>query len=195
MDKLFFRLGMLSGPWWVVTLAIFGALYPNYSHLYKAVSELGAFGAPHALAMNVLCLFLTGLFVILSGVGFRNFLLKQQYSTSAAWWVVILGVMLAGASVPADMDLRFASPWTVLHGIFVLLGVVPFFVASWKTHRALRDLNIQSRVVSHFPVLIIPVFLLHGLLDQGGLVQRLTILIVLTWVGLLSRHVSKAKCT
>ena len=29
-------------------LFVFAAMYPGYSHLHRAVSGLGAFGAPHA---------------------------------------------------------------------------------------------------------------------------------------------------
>jgi hypothetical protein len=45
-----------------------------------------------------------------------------------------------------------------------------------------------SRFLIWFPWLILPTFLLHGLLTQGGLVQRLTIMIVLIWVSTLSWH-------
>jgi hypothetical protein len=94
--------------------------------------------------------------------------------------------MLAGAAVPADMDLYFESPWTLVHAFFVLLGVIPFLVAAWKTHSIFKTLHQQSRFLCYFPWLIVPVFLLHGVLEQGGLVQRLTILIVLVWVSALS---------
>jgi len=170
---------------------IFGALEPNYSHLYNAVSELGAFGAQNALGMNVLCLFLTGALVTCTGIAFRIFLAERDVATSSGWWVIILGVMLSGAAVPADMDLYFKSPWTVVHAFFVFLAVIPFGIAAWETHRVLSKLSLKSAFISYFPLLIIPVVFLHGVLDQGGLVQRLTILIVLLWVSYLSWYVSK----
>ncbi len=188
MRKSLLRLGILATPWWAVTLLLFGALEPGYSHLYHAASELGAFGASNPLAMNVACFFLTGAFVALSGLGFMGYLRSRGESRAAGWWLAILGVMLAGAAVPADMELYFQSPWTVIHAFFVLFGVVPFLIAAWQTHSVLGRLGHPSRFLSYFPWLILPVFLLHGFLSQGGLVQRLTILIVLIWVSALSWH-------
>lgn len=185
MEKRLLYAGLAVTPWWIITLSIFAALEPDYSHFYKAVSELGAFGAANPLAMNVLCFFITGMLVVLAGVAFRNILDLYQLSTSAGWWVIILGVMLAGAAVPADMQLYFQSPWTIVHAVFVMFAVIPFLVASWKTHYALKNLGIGSKVISYWPLLMVPTFLLHGFLTQGGLVQRLTILIVLFWVSYL----------
>lgn len=138
--------------------------------------------------MNVACFFLTGAFVTLSGLGFAGYLRSRGESRVAGWWVAILGAMLAGAAVPTDMELYFQSPWTVIHAFFVLLGVIPFLVAAWQTRSVLGRLGEPSRFLSYFPWLILPVFLMHGFLSQGGLVQRLTILIVLVWVSALSWH-------
>jgi hypothetical membrane protein len=188
MSKSLFKLGILAAPWWILSMLVFGALQPGYSHLYNAASELGAFGARNPLAMNFLCFFLTGVFVALSGLGFVDYLKLRGESKAAGWWVFMLGVMLAGAAVPADMELYFQSPWTVLHAFFVLLAVIPFLIAVWKTHSVLRRLGEQSWFLNYFPWLIVPTFALHGFLNQGGLVQRLTILVVLIWVGVLSWH-------
>jgi len=191
MRKKLFVLGILVTPWWVFTVLLFGELQPGYSHLYHAASELGAFGASNPLAMNVLCFFLTGAFVAVMGVGFISYLQSHGESRAAGWWVFILGVMLAGAAVPADMELYFESPWTVVHAFFVLLGVLPFLIAAWLTHSVLKRLGEPSKFLSYFPWSILPAFMLHGFLSQGGLVQRLTILIVLVWVSALSWHLLK----
>lgn len=143
--------GILVTPWWVFTVLLFGELQPGYSHLYHAASELGAFGASNPLAMNVLCFFLTGAFVALVGLGFISYLQSRRESRAAGWWVIVLGVMLAGAAVPADMALYFQSPWTVVHAFFVLLGVIPFMIAAWQTHSVLRRLGEQSKFLSYFP--------------------------------------------
>ena len=177
---------VMAAPWWLVSIAIFGILEPNYSHLYKAVSELGAFGASNWIAMNIACLFATGALVVIAGFSFRNILKEANLPLSASTWIVMTGVMFAGTAIPADMDLYFKSPWTIAHAFFVLLGVIPFFVAAWKTPDALKMLGVKSKFVSYFPLSIIPTFLMHGFVDQGGLVQRATILILLLWVSYLS---------
>jgi len=172
-------------------MLLFGELQAGYSHLYHAASELGAFGASNPLAMNVLCFFLTGAFVASAGLGFMKYLQSRGESRAAGWWVFILGAMLAGAAVPADMEQKFQSPWTLVHAFFVLLGVLPFLIAAWKSNSVLKRLGERSKFLNYFPWLIIPTFLLHGFLNQGGLVQRLTILLVLLWVGALSWHLLK----
>jgi len=183
--------GILVTPWWIISVVLFGELQPGYKHLYHAASELGAFGASNPLAMNIFCFFLTGAFVAMAGLGFVNYLQSRQESRTAGWWVFVLGVVLAGAAVPADMELYFKSPWTVVHAFFVLFAVIPFFVAAWKTHSTLKRLGEQSKFLSYFPWLIVPTFALYGVLSQGGLIQRLTILIVLVWVSALSWHLLK----
>ncbi len=186
MNKNLIFLGVLSTPWWVITLSIFGYLEPNYSHAYKAVSELGAFGASNWLAMNIICLFMTGLLVIFSGLGFRQISTANNVAKGASFWVIATGVMLAGAAIPADMDLYFKSPWTIAHAFFVMLGVIPFFIAAWKTPKVLKIIGIQSVFIRFLPLAIMPTFMLHAFVNQGGLVQRATILIVLVWVSYLS---------
>ena len=58
-------------------MAIFGYLEPNYSHYYKAVSELGAFGARNWIAMNIICLFMTGVLAVMAGIAFRKLSIKS----------------------------------------------------------------------------------------------------------------------
>ena len=110
----------------------------------------------------------------------------DNVSHHAYFWVVLTGIMFAGTAIPADMELYFQSPWTVVHAFFAQLGVIPFFVAAWKTPKALKELGIKSRFISYFPLAIIPAFLMHGVVQQGGLVQRATIVILLIWVSYLS---------
>lgn len=186
MENTFLRLGMLTMPWWLVALAVFGGLEPNYSQWYKAVSELGAFGAANPLGMNLICLFIPGVLTVLVGVAFRALLIRHDLSTAASWWLMIFGIMFSGSAVPADLELYFDSPWTVIHAFFVLLAIVPFFIAAWKTRKVLAKLQLHSKIVTYLPWAIIPAFCLNAVLIQGGLVQRLTILITLSWVSYLS---------
>ena len=186
MSKYLDYAGVLAAPWWLLSIGVFGYLEPNYSHLYKAVSELGAFGASNWIAMNVFCLFTTGVLVIIAGLSFRKVSKAANISHNASFWVVLTGIMFAGTAIPADMELYFDSPWTMAHAFFVLLGVIPFFVAAWKTPRALKELGIKSKFISYFPLAIIPTFVMHGFVQQGGLIQRATILILLIWVSYLN---------
>jgi len=136
--------------------------------------------------MNVFCLSTTGILVVMAGIQFREVSKTANISPNASLWLVITGIMFAGTAIPVDMELYFESPWTVAHAFFVLLGVIPFFVTAWKTPKALKRLGIESKFISYFPLAIIPTFLMHGFIQQGFLVQRTTILILLVWVSYLS---------
>jgi hypothetical membrane protein len=186
MSKYLQYAGILAAPWFFVSLGVFAFLEPNYSHLYKAVSELGAFGASHWLAMNIFCFFATGVLIVSSGLSFRKRLREANISHDASFWLIATGIMFAGTAIPADMELYFESPWTVVHAFFSLLGIFPFLVAAWKTPGALMMLGIQSKFISYFPLAFIPTFAMHGFVQQGGLIQRTTILILLVWVSYLS---------
>ncbi|PCI78631.1 MAG: hypothetical protein COB20_06405 [SAR86 cluster bacterium] len=186
MSKYLDYAGIFAAPWFLVTLGVFAYLEPNYSHLYKAVSELGAFGASNWILMNVFCFFTTGLLVIMAGLAFRKKSKAANASLQASFWVVLMGVMFAGTAIPADMELYFNSPWTVAHAFFSTFGIIPFLVAAWKTPKALKEIGIESNFVSYFPLVFIPTFLMHGLVQQGGLVQRATILVLLIWVSYLN---------
>src|SRR6187402_3274217 len=57
---------LAAAVFWMA-LAAFGAARADYSQLTKAVSELGAVGAPHAVAWNVLGFIVPGLLLAACG--------------------------------------------------------------------------------------------------------------------------------
>lgn len=72
------QLGKVVGLWFFVCLFGLAAIQPGYSHLTKAVSELGAFGAPSAAIWNTLGFFATGLIISLFGIGLHQLLKRHQ---------------------------------------------------------------------------------------------------------------------
>ncbi|MGI9427770.1 MAG: DUF998 domain-containing protein, partial [Bythopirellula sp.] len=106
------RLGQVVGVWFFGCLFVFAAVYPGYSHLTKAVSELGAFGAPHAVLWNLLGFGLTGLLILLFGTGLQHLLVRRGVNSSGGWAVVAIGASFAATAIPADMEMRLKSPWT-----------------------------------------------------------------------------------
>src|SRR5215510_4862771 len=58
--------GIATLVFWTA-LFVFAAMYPGYSHLHRAVSGLGAFGAPHAVAWNIIGFILPGLLLAVCG--------------------------------------------------------------------------------------------------------------------------------
>ena len=88
----------------------FAAAYPGYSHSHKAISELGAFGAPHALAWNLIGFITPGLLLAICGAGLGRAIDVSGRATAVYWLLVMSGVGFAGTGViPAEM--RQGSPF------------------------------------------------------------------------------------
>lgn len=185
--------GKLAGLWLFVCLFSFGAAYPGYSQLTKAVSELGAFGAPHALLWNLLGFGLTGLLILLFGTGLQRLLTRQGVKSTGGWAVIALGLFFAATAVPADFERRLESPWTQAHALFVLLGPVAFLWGAIVWPGALASLGVSrgSRLVCIAAGwLMLPAFASNAFLTQApGLGQRLGFLAMFAWCYALSSAV------
>jgi hypothetical membrane protein len=88
---------------WIALFA-FAASYPRYSHSTKAISELGVFGAPHALAWNVIGYIVPGMLLAICGAGLATAIDRSGRRTAFYWLLVVSGLGLAGTGVfPAEM--------------------------------------------------------------------------------------------
>ena len=82
----------------------FASAYPGYSHSHKAISELGALGAPHALWWNLLGFIVPGVLLSICGAGVATAIERPSGKTAVYWLLVLSGVGFAGAGViPAEM--------------------------------------------------------------------------------------------
>ena len=97
---------MLAPPLFAFSIVAFAALRSDYSHLNDAVSELGARGAPNALAWNLIGFLTVGLLITVFSWG----LYRGTGSLAALISVGLSGLGFAGTGMfPADMD-DLASP-------------------------------------------------------------------------------------
>ncbi len=193
------HMGKLAGPWFFVCLFGFAAIQPGYSHLTKAVSELGAFGAPHALAWNTLGFFSTGVIILLFGIGLQALLVRRGVRSTGGWSVVALGIAFAATAIPADFELRFESAWTIAHAVFVLLGPIPFLWSACVWPRALAGLGApKSKILACVAaaLLILPAFASNAFLEQTpGVGQRLGFVAMFVWLGVLSSAATRVEET
>jgi hypothetical membrane protein len=185
--------GLLGAPLFILSLIAFGSLDPNYSHAHRAVSRLGAFGAPLFWLFDFFGLFLPGLCIAGVAVELRR---AERAARKPVTWssagLIAFGFMQALTAVPADFQHMFQSPWTMAHAFFVTAPVLLFFLSVWGCGRSLARLGASRSAVGVFRVLgYLPIaeFLLYGVMkDAPGLVQRLTIVTVhassawLSWV-------------
>jgi len=183
-------LGKIVGPWFFACLFGLAALQPGYSHLTKAVSELGAFGARYAAIWNTLGFFLTGGIIVLFGIGLQQLLKRRQVRSTGGWSVIALGIAFAATAIPADFELRLQSPWTIAHAVFVLLGPVAFIWAACVWPLALARLGASRNAVIACVgtgLLIVPAFASNAFLAQTpGVGQRLGFAAIFVWCWALS---------
>lgn len=189
------QLGKIVGPWFFACLFGLAALQPEYSHLTKAVSELGAFGAPYAVIWNTLGFFFTGGIILLFGIGLRQLLTRRHVRSTGGWSVIALGITFAATAIPADFELRLQSPWTIAHAVFVLLGPVAFLWAACVWPRALAGLGVPRNTVLACVVaglLMLPAFASNAFLERTpGVGQRLGFAVMFLWCWILSNATTK----
>jgi hypothetical membrane protein len=121
-----------AGIFWTAPFT-FAATYPGYSHLTKAISELGAFGAPHALAWNLIGFIVPGLLLAVCGAGVA--LAIDGRRTRLFWLLVGSGLGFAGTGIfPIEMHNSspvMSSPWTSGHILMTFVSGIPWVIAAF----------------------------------------------------------------
>ena len=92
--------GLAGTVLFTIALITFAESYPGYSHATKAVSELGAIGAPHGMAWNIIGFILPGLLLAFHGWGLG----RVTQSPLVSVLLAISGLAFASTSIPADMS-------------------------------------------------------------------------------------------
>jgi hypothetical membrane protein len=147
---------------WPALLA-FGILRTDYSQLTKAVSELGAFGAPHALAWNVLGFIVPGVLLAAGGLAIAHAVDGRGGVTR--WLLAGSGIAFAGTGVfPAvmhDGSPVMQAPSTVGHVVMLLLSSVLWLAAIGVLLRTMTREPHLRRLLT--PFVIVTVVALAGL--------------------------------
>lgn len=181
-------------------LPVFGALHPDYSHFTKAISELGALGAPHALAWNLIGFIIPGFLLARCGAGLAFAIDGRR---SALWWLLVLsGLGFVGAGViPTEMrngSPYMQSPLTVCHITMAFVSGIPWSIASLLVVRRIRQNSHWHRLKRAslaLAVLGIAAYALNlfartlPFFDQRpGLAQRLFFAVYFGWFLIFALH-------
>jgi hypothetical protein len=173
--------------WFFGWMTAIAALRPEYSHATKAVSELGAWGAPYMLVWNALGFMGTGLSLIGFAWAYRMLLGQQAVGFRA---LAASGVVFCLTAIPiamgSDGDPDYASPWTQAHLAAVLLSPLPWLYATSRIAVSFRRGNLWSlSVASAFAIggvlLATAARLAQVLPHAPGLLQRATFIPYLGW--------------
>lgn len=130
MPRALFWAGPLAGLSFFSLTLLFASITPGYDPLADFVSELGAFGAPHAVLANWLMITPFGLLILLTAVWRwqRRSFLNQLACFSLA--LAGLGLMVAGQQ-PCDAGCRFVdmSPTAMNHNLAAFGAFIAGFLA------------------------------------------------------------------
>lgn len=183
---------------WIALFA-FAASRTDYSHLHKAVSELGVLGAPHALAWNLIGFIVPGLLLTLFGAGLATAIDGRR---GTLWWLLVLsGLCFAGTGiVPAEMhdgSPMMESLLTLGHLLFANLAPAFWAIASFLVIRRVKKNPIWkpfATLATVYAVVCVGGFLfsivasaaIPDLAHMPGLVQRFCFAFYLGWSLVMS---------
>jgi hypothetical membrane protein len=192
-----------ASVFWIALVA-FGAVRTDYSQLTKAISELGAVGAPYALGWNVLGFILPGLVLAACGVAIATEIDGRRGALS--WLLAGSGIAFAGTGVfPAvmrDGSPVMQAPSTVGHVVMLLLSSIGWLLALGVLLRTItRDPRLRRLLK---PFAIITVVALSGLAanvlhdaipplaNRPGLAQRLGFVGYFLWFVSMSLLIARS---
>lgn len=176
------RLGLLTSLAFGTALVLFAALDPAYSHATKAVSELGAVGAPNQLAWNLIGFLGVGLALATFGRGLGKAIEDRWTGGLAA----LFGLAFAATAIPADMN-DLGGPGSVAH-IVASQAVLLFWAAALIRLLLVRRAGAALRWIAAAALaLAVGAIVVRGLeLLPPGLSQRLSFAVVFGWVAATS---------
>ena len=204
-ERVASRIGVTAFVVFWVALLAFGASRTDYSHLHKAVSELGVFGAPHALAWNIVGFIVPGLLLALCGAGLATAIDGRR---GALWWLLVLsGLCFAGTGVvPAEMrngSPMMESPLTLGHLVFANLAPLLWAIASFlvirrvKKNPGWKSLSTPAVVyavvcVGGFLSSLVAFGVIPSLAPMPALAQRFCFAFYFGWFLIMSFHLRSA---
>lgn len=181
-------IALVTPLWFLAVYLIMSGLRPEYSHLTKAISELGSIGAPKMWVWNVFGYVLPGLSIALLGIGLnREFGQTYRTAMTPTAALVCSGLLMSLSGVfPGDFENR-SSITMIIQMIGSIGSFVAFLVAGFWLPQLFRSAPQWRWVV--WPSLILVIgSIVTGFLRSGaapGLGQRLGFACFFVWIGLV----------
>lgn len=179
-------LGLLAPILLWLTYFIMANQRPEYSFLYKAISELGSLDAPNKWIWNILGYILPGILISVFSIGLYRSIALPNSSKLPLIGIFLSGFFMTFSGVfPANMEDR-TSTTTILHMVGSY-GSYLFFLIGALTYPRSMKLNSYWKS-SNFPLLIFVSFTIifgfwHKVFPNIPSVgQRITFLFYFAWI-------------
>ena len=173
----------LATPFWFLTVyLIMSSIRPEYSHLTKAISELGSLDAPNLWYWNVLGYIIPGFAICALGVG-----LKCEFTSHSkvpAYALMLSGLLMTLSGIfPGDFDNR--SSFTMMMQTVGSLGsFVAFLVSGFWYPKIFRSSSVWSSI-SWLSLSLVILSIASGFMRSGeapGLGQRIGFAFFFAWI-------------
>lgn len=187
--------GILAPIIFVLAYLIMASIRPDYSHLTKAISELGSLDAPNKWWWNVIGYISVGGLISTFAIGFSKNVNPKGGGRLAFWGLFLSGVFMSLSGMfPGDFENRTSSTM-ILHAIGSFGSFLFFLIAAFSYPRQFKKSEYWKR--ASIPSLIITIIcILSGFLRTGnmpGLGQRLGFIFYFIWIGYLAFLLLKNK--
>lgn len=182
--------GLIAFVGFSLLVICLAALRPEYQHAHKAISELGAIGAPYMLVMNTFGFIGTGLLMAMFALGYRSTIGQQ----AAGYKALLLSALFFALSatpleIGADSDPDYNSKFTIVHTAFAQLAPIPWLWALasifFRYRKSAYKLLAIFSAIAFVAMIAMPVVgtLVFGS-EAPGLTQRGMFIIFLGWYAI-----------
>ncbi|MFW0754629.1 DUF998 domain-containing protein [Pseudomonas sp. H11T01] len=196
MLKYGYLAGLITPVWLVIGVAIAGSLYPGYSHLNQAMSELGALGAPTHELSPLINNFPLGVLFVVFGIAVFAVFKGSALARSSGVLIVLHGVasLCTGYfSCDVGCGLEHPSDSQNLHNLSGMVMFLTLLLAStlW-IYLATRVLGLKwfawfSLACTLVALLVLPLMGQAVAAGEGfGLYQRINYGASILWVGVFA---------
>jgi hypothetical membrane protein len=204
-EKLQAIAGIIAPVIYFSIVIILGLLEPGYSHMTKTMSILGGVGGIRGLTFNF-GISLVGILIILFAKGLHKSINGGKGSKVGPILIVLGGIGLIASGIfhcnlnctNIFIENNFIGSMHILSAFIagMCLSIAPFFIfvrlkkdPVWKKY---THLTLITGIISNIPGIILWItFATTRLPAIEGLIQRLGIVFVLIWIGIMGLKMLK----
>ena len=186
-NRLIGILAMVVPVWFAAVYFILAGLRPEYSHLTKAISELGSVDAPRAWVWNLFGYILPGAIVSMLGYGIGKHFASEAGIRTPSWALIASGLLMALSGIfQGDFENR-TSFTMLMHAVGSLGSFVAFLVCGFSLPRIWRRYD-EWRPLTWLTLALVLGSIITGFLRVGeapGLGQRLGFVCFFLWIAVV----------